>query len=119
MTGFKKFLLQGDLVSLAVAVIIAGVFGDVVKAFVQIIMDIIGKAGGTPNFSNYTPGGVHVGVFLTALITFIIVAAVVYFLVVMPYTRAKDRWFPEPEVEEGATVESLLTDIKELLATRQ
>jgi large conductance mechanosensitive channel len=117
MSGFKKFLLQGDLVSLAVAVVIGGAFGTVVKAMVRIILDLVGKAGGTPNFSAYMPGGVHVGDFLTAVVAFVVLAAVVYFLIVVPYTRAKERFFPTPA--PGATAEDLLTEIRDLLAARQ
>lgn len=118
MSGFKKFLLQGDLVQLAVAFVIGGAFATVVTSFVTIIMDLIGKAGGTPNFSGYTPGGVHVGIFITALVAFIILAAVVYFFVVVPYTRAKDRFFPTPPAAEGATTEALLAEIRDLLAAK-
>lgn len=117
MDGFKKFLLGGGLVPVAVAFVMATAFAEVVKAFVAIIMDLIGKAGGTPDFSNYTPDGIHVGVFITAVVSFIIIGAVVYFLIVVPYTRAKERFFPDPE--PGATTEDLLTQIRDLLATRQ
>lgn len=117
MSGFKKFLLQGDLVALAVAFVIGGAFATVVKALVTIILDLIGKAGGTPNFSSYHPDGIHVGAFITALIAFVILAAVVYFLVVVPYTKAKERFFPDPE--PGATAEDLLTQIRDLLAAKQ
>ena len=118
MGGFKKFLLQGDLVSVAVAFVIATAFAAVIKAFVAIIMDILGKAGGTPNFSAYTPGGVHVGDFITALIAFVILAAIVYFAVVVPYTKAKDKFFPTPPSVEGETVESLLGEIRDALQNR-
>ena len=50
-----------------------------VTATVALLMDIIGKIGGTPDFTNYRPGGVGVGAWLTAVITFVIIAAVVYF----------------------------------------
>lgn len=119
MSGFKKFLLQGDLVALAVAFIIGGAFATVVKALVAVIMDLIGKAGGTPNFSSYAPGGVHIGDLLTALVAFVIMAAVVYFFIVVPYTKAKERFFPTPPAAEGATTESLLSEIRDLLAARQ
>jgi len=119
MSGFKKFLLQGDLVSLAVAFIIGGAFATVIKALVTVIMDVIGKAGGSPDFSNYQPGGVHVGAFITALVAFVILAAVVYFFIVVPYTKAKERFFPTPPAAEGATTESLLAEIRDLLAAKQ
>lgn len=115
MDGFKKFLLQGDLVSLAVAFIIGGAFSTVVKAFVAIIMDLIGKLGGTPDFSAYKPGGVHVGAFLTALVAFVILAAVVYFAVVKPYTAAKERFFPAPD--PGETELDVLKAIRDSLET--
>jgi len=119
MSGFKKFLLQGDLVSLAVAFIIGGAFATVVSAFVTVVMDVIGKAGGSPNFSSYQPGGVHVGAFITALVAFVILAAVVYFFVVVPYTKAKERFFPTPPSAEGETTEGLLAEIRDLLAAQR
>ena len=96
MTGFKNFILRGNLVELAVAFIMATAFAAVVTATVTLIMDLIGKIGGKPNFSSYSPGGVSVGAWLTALISFLIMAAVVYFFIVMPYTKAKERFFPSP-----------------------
>ena len=97
MTGFKNFILRGNLVELAVAFIMGIAFAAVVTATVTLIMDIVGKVGGTPNFSTYAPGGVSVGAWLTALVSFVILAAVVYFLIVMPYTKAKERYFPSDE----------------------
>lgn len=117
MTGFKNFILRGNLVELAVAFIMATAFAAVVTAFTAIILDLIGKAGGTSDFSNYQPGGVHVGAFITAVITFLIIAAVVYFLVVKPYTIAKERWFPSPEPGTPEDVK-LLQEIRDLLAAQ-
>lgn len=118
MSGFKKFLLQGDLVSLAVAFIIGGAFATVIKALVTVIMDLVGKAGGTPDFSTWHPGGVHLGDLITALVAFVILAAVVYYFVVVPYTKAKDRFFPTPVEAEGQTVEGLLVEIRDALQNR-
>ena len=118
MTGFKNFILRGNLVELAVAFIMGIAFAAVVTATVTLIMDIVGKVGGTPNFSTYAPGGVSVGAWLTALVSFVILAAVVYFLIVMPYTKAKERYFPSDEPGTPADVE-LLTEIRDLLASRQ
>ena len=115
MTGFKNFILRGNLVELAVAFIMAAAFAAVVTSFVAIVMDLIGKVGGTPNFSTYTPGGVHLGAFLTALISFVVIAGVVYFLVVQPYTVAKERYFPSPEPGTPEDVK-LLQEIRDLLA---
>ena len=118
MTGFKNFILRGNLVEIAVGLIMALAFLEVVNATVGIIMDLLGKAGGTPNFSDYAPGGISVGVFLTALVAFVIIAAVVYFLIVVPYTKAKERYFPAEAAGEPADV-ALLTEIRDLLARQQ
>ncbi len=117
MKGFKDFVMRGNLVELAVAFIIGAAFATLVTAFTGMLMDLIGKLGDTPNFSAYAPGGVHVGTFLTALISFLLLAAVVYFFVVKPYEAAKKRWVapadeaPDPHVE-------LLTEIRDALVRR-
>ena len=118
MSGFKNFLLRGNLIELAVAFIMGGAFATVVTATVALIMDLVGKAGDQPDFSNYAPGGVSVGAWLTALISFLIMAAVVYFAIVLPYTKAKDRFFPAAEPGTPADVQ-LLAEIRDLLARQQ
>jgi large conductance mechanosensitive channel len=117
MTGFKNFILRGNLVELAVAFIMAAAFAAVVTATVGMIMDLIGKLGGTPDFSSYSPGGISVGAFLTALISFLVIAAVVYFFVVMPYTKAQEKYFPKEEVGTPDDI-LLLQEIRDLLAQR-
>jgi large conductance mechanosensitive channel len=119
MSGFKNFLLRGNLIELAVAFIMGTAFATVVTATVALIMGLIGKAGGEPDFSAWKPGGLLVGAWLTALVSFLIIAAVVYFAIVMPYTKAKARYFPatdEPGTPEDV---ALLTEIRDLLAARQ
>jgi large conductance mechanosensitive channel len=91
-------------------------FAAVVTATVTVIMDLIGKIGGTPDFSGYAPGGIHIGAWLTSLISFLILAAVVYFLIVKPYTAAKQRYFPDEAPGEPADI-ALLTEIRDLLAS--
>jgi large conductance mechanosensitive channel len=118
ITGFKNFMLKGNLIELATALIMALAFTAVVTATVDLLMDLIGKAGGTPDFSGYEPGGVSVGAWLTALISFVFIAAVVYFFIVMPYTKAKERFFPgeEPGTPEDV---ALLEEIRDLLRDRR
>ncbi|MFE7224729.1 MscL family protein [Nocardioides sp. NPDC057577] len=116
MDGFKKFLLQGDLIKLAVAFIMGAAFASVVTATVTVIMDLIGKLGGTPDFSGWTPGGVHLGDWFTAVIAFLIMAAVVYFMIVKPYTAAKERYFPDPD--PGETEIDILKQIRDSIAVR-
>lgn len=120
MKGFKEFLLRGNLIELAVAFVVGASFAKVVETFTAMFMDLLGKLGGTPDFSSYNPGGISVGAFLTALVAFIIVAAVIYFGVVLPYTKAKER-FAKTE-EETITLtksEELLEEIRDVLKGRQ
>ncbi len=114
MSGFKNFILRGNLVELAVALIMALAFASVVKATVDLLMGIIGKAGGHPDFSSYRPGGLLIGVWITAVISFLITAAVVYYVIVVPYTQAKERYFPSPEPGTPEDVQ-LLQEIRDLL----
>lgn len=117
MSGFKKFLLQGNLVDLAVAFIIGTAFAAVVKTFTDTLMGFIGKIFDQPDFSSATIADVNVGLFINAVIAFVIMAAVVYFLVVTPYTKAKEKFFPDqPEAEAPDIV--LLTQIRDALTTR-
>ncbi len=120
MSGFKAFLLRGNLVELAVAFVIGGAFATVVTAFTNLLLAVIAKVlGGNPDVSAWKPGGLPVGVFLTALIAFVILAAVVYFFVVQPYQKAKQRFFPDEVIEEGVTEEvALLTQIRDALVAR-
>ncbi len=115
MTGFKNFILRGNLVELAVAVIIGTAFAAVVAAFTAWLtatcsrrrrLDVRRRREGDFAF------------FLNALISFLILAAVVYFFVVVPYTKAKERFFPSPEAGTPPDV-ALLTEIRDLLASRQ
>ena len=119
MNGFKDFVLRGNVVDLAVAVVIATAFGKVVEAMVKIIMQIIGKLGDSPDFSTWEPAGLSIGSFLTVLISFLILAAVVYFFVVQPYTAAKARFFPdEPAADTIDPNTELLKEIRDSLRAR-
>ena len=118
MSGFRNFILRGNLVELAVAFIMGIAFAAVVNATVDLIMGLIGKIGGQPDFSLWKPGGLLVGAWITAVVSFVILAAVVYFLIVKPYTVAKDRYFPEEDAGTPADV-ALLEEIRDLLAARQ
>jgi large conductance mechanosensitive channel len=118
MSGFRAFLLRGNLVELAVAFIIGGAFATLVTSFTALMLSAIAKVSGgkQPNFSKWEPGDLPVGVFLTALISFVILAAVVYFFVVQPYQRAKERFFPDAVEEEGVSEEvALLAEIRDAL----
>jgi large conductance mechanosensitive channel len=118
MSGFKAFVLKGNLVEIAVGLITAVSFAAVVAAFTNVLLSLIAKVlGADPNFDSYTPGGIPIGAFLTAVIAFLILAAVVYFFVVVPYTKAKERFFPTEEPGTPADV-ALLEEIRDLLKVR-
>ena len=116
MSGFKNFILRGNLIDLAVAVIIGGAFATVVTAFTDLLLAVIAKVlgGNQPDFSTVEIGGVIVGPFLTALVAFLILAAVVYFFVVTPYVAAKERFFPSPAPGTPEDIE-LLRQIRDLI----
>src|SRR5688572_20417788 len=97
MSGFKKFILRGNVVDLAVAVVIGAAFGLVVQALVKsFITPLIGAFGGVPDFSAlaFTVNGSRfaIGEFINALLAFIILAVVVYFFVVMPVEKMMERY---------------------------
>ena len=120
LKGFKDFLMRGNVVDLAVAVVIGGAFGKVIESFVTVIMDLIGKLGGTPDFSAWAPGGIHIGTFVTVFISFLIISAAVYFMVVVPMNKANERLKSgAPAEEEAPSAEvSLLTEIRDALRAR-
>jgi len=118
MKGFKDFIMRGNLVEIAVAFVIGAAFATVVKTFTDMLLSILGKFGGNPDFTSYKPGGVPVGAFMTALVAFVIVAAVVYFFVVKPYEAARARFV---RTEEDAAPDEnvvVLKEIRDLLAGR-
>ncbi len=114
MQGFKDFLLRGNLIELAVAFIMGTVFATVVQAFTKIVLDVLGLIVQVEGLSDLAVRGVNVGGFLTALITFVLTAAVLYFFVVVPYNRVSEmRKRDEPA--PPATSEDLLAEIRDLL----
>lgn len=118
MKGFQDFILRGNLVELAVAFIMGAAFNGVVDSFTNIILSLISKVlGGPPNFDQYLPGGVPVGPFLTQVISFLLIAVVVYYGLVLPVTRMRAHLKPESEAAVSET--GLLTEIRDLLASKQ
>jgi len=100
--GFRKFILRGNVVDLAVGVVIGAAFSGVVQALVKdVITPLIGMFGGVPDFSAWTivvrGSRFPVGDFVNALISFLLIALVVYFLVVLPVTRLMDKYKAEPQ----------------------
>lgn len=120
LTGFKDFIVRGNLVEVAVAFIVGGAFATVAKAFTDVLVALVAKLTpvANPDLSTYRPGGVPVGTFLTALVAFLLLAAVVYFFVVTPYTRLQRRMSRGQESAPPAADIALLIEIRDLLADR-
>ncbi|UOX99800.1 large conductance mechanosensitive channel protein MscL [Blastococcus sp. PRF04-17] len=124
LKGFKDFLLRGNVVDLAVAVVIGTAFGSVVTSFVNsFLTPLIGLVGGGGEF-----GGELVvneqrftwGAFLSSLIGFVLTAAVVYFVVVVPMRRLIERRASGAEPGPAAPNEvELLAEIRDLLRAQQ
>jgi large conductance mechanosensitive channel len=100
-TGFRKFILRGNVVDLAIAVVIGAAFGAVVQALVKdLITSLIGAFGSVPDFSAlfFTVNGSKflIGDFINALLSFLVIAVVVYYFVVLPMGRLMARFMREP-----------------------
>ncbi|MDT5195181.1 MAG: large conductance mechanosensitive channel [Mycobacterium sp.] len=121
LKGFKEFLSRGNIVDLSIAVVIGTAFTALVTKFtesiVQPLIDRIGAGSGSEyGILKIGIGGgqtIDLNILLSAAINFILVAAVVYFLVVAPYNRLRKKG----EVEQAQDTElSLMTEIRDLLA---
>ena len=105
--GFREFIMRGNVIDLAVAVVIGAAFGAVVRAFVDALLTpLIGAIFGKPDFSSlmFTINGsaFHYGVFINALISFLLIAAAVYYVVVVPMNRLAElrKRGQDPETKE-------------------
>ena len=89
LSGFKKFILKGNVIDLAVAVVIGSAFSAVVDALVKsVLMPMISVLVGEPNFDDFLAfGDVRFGVLLTAVVNFLLVASALYFVIVAPMNR--------------------------------
>jgi large conductance mechanosensitive channel len=114
LSGFKNFILRGNLVDLAVAVIIGTAFAAVVAAFTAWLTSQL--PGADQTFEGAKLG--DLGFFANAVISFLILAAVVYFFIVMPYTRVKERYFPSAPPGTPEDIQ-LLKEIRDLLAAQR
>jgi large conductance mechanosensitive channel len=122
LEGFKNFLMRGNVVDLAVGVIIGGAFGAITASLVaDVFTPLLGMLFGQPDFSSLViganadgKGGILIGKFITAIINFFMVALAVYFFIVTPMNRLKK---PEaPAAPAGPTPDqALLAEIRDLL----
>jgi large conductance mechanosensitive channel len=130
LTEFKEFLLRGNVVDLAVAVVIGAAFGAVVTAFVEdLVTPIIGAIVGEPDFGGLTftinDSRFLYGDFLNAVISFVSIAAAIFFFVVKPINFLLERRKAamaagaEPEPATLSDEALLLAEIRDLLRSRQ
>lgn len=121
LKGFKDFILRGNVVDLAIAVVIGTAFTAVVSSFVaDLLTPLIAAIGGKPDFSalhfTVNHSTFHYGRFVNAVVAFLLIAAVVYFLVVRPVQLLRERRERrEPTPPSPSDEVRLLTEIRDLL----
>ncbi|HEY9358080.1 MAG TPA: large conductance mechanosensitive channel protein MscL [Arthrobacter sp.] len=131
LTGFKNFIMKGNVVDLAVAVVIGTAFGAVVTALVnKVLMPFIAGVVGSPNFDSFAKvdlngNAIEFGVLLTAIVNFLLISAAIYFVVVMPMNvmieRRNRRLGIDKDVKEESGEDpqiALLTEIRDSLQSR-
>jgi large conductance mechanosensitive channel len=119
---FKKFLMQGDLVALAVAFILAAAFKAVVDSFVaDVITPIIAAIGGKPNFDDVTidigDGVIRIGSFINTIVSLIIIGAVL-FAIIKAYEKLKSMRSAAEKAEDPSELD-VLTEIRDLLRAQR
>ncbi len=126
LKGFREFVMRGNVVDLAIAVVVGAAFNAVVQELVKdIVTPLIAAIGGKPDFSKLAftihKSKFQYGAFLNAVISFLVIAAALYFVVVLPLNKiaerraaklAKGEPDPDPKPEEVI----LLQQIRDLLA---
>lgn len=125
--GFKDFIMRGNVVDLAVAVVIGVALAAVVAAIVDnVVNPLIAAMGGVPDLSEVwvvtlNNAEFHFGTVVGAILNFLVIAAAVYFIIVMPMNRLAERRKKGVEPEPAAPAEDvlLLQEIRDLLAARR
>src|ERR671932_1594004 len=109
LKGFRDFVLRGNVIDLAVAVVMGAAFGNVVNSVVKnFITPLIALIGGAPDFSQIRSGPLLWGNILNDILTFLITAAVVYFFIVAPVNRLLARLKPsEPKPNQHANARNV------------
>ena len=126
LKGFKEFIMRGNVIDLAVAVVIGAAFGRIVTALVDgLINPLVAAIFGKPDLTgvgNFTINGAEfsIGLILQELINFLFVAATIYFIIVMPLNKLNERRRrgEEPEADTLTIDQELLTEIRDALRAR-
>ncbi len=120
---FREFLFRGNVIDLAVAVVIGAAFGAIISSFVADILTPLLGLIGVPDFSTWViqvgDAEMRIGLFLNALISFVLIAAAIFFVVVKPMQAVMAvRGDEEAEEEAGPSEVDLLTEIRDELRKR-
>jgi len=123
LEGFKKFIMRGNVVDLAIGVVIGVAFQAVVNSFTNdVLMPFIGAIVGKPSFNDLVlevgDGRVFYGKFITAILNFLIIAAAIYFLVVMPLNALAERRKRRQGEPEELTNEERMIELLERIAAK-
>ncbi len=114
---FREFIAKGNVIDLAVAVIIGGAFGKIVTSFVEdiitpLLLTPALKTAGVAKIENWAPGGIYWGKFLNAVLTFLVIAFVIFLMVKgINSLKKKEEAAPTPP----STTEQLLMEIRDAL----
>jgi large conductance mechanosensitive channel len=126
LKGFKAFIMRGNVVDLAVAVMIGAAFNQIINSMVgDVLTPLIGAIFGRPDFSGIVVGPVMIGKFVNAVVNFLIVAATIYLAIVLPMKKLQER-FDKRKAAEAASAPApapseevrLLSEILEVLKKR-
>jgi large conductance mechanosensitive channel len=122
LEGFRNFLFRGNVVDLATAVIIGAAFGGVVDAFTKALIEpLFAAIGGSPNLDDALtipigPAKFQIGLLLTAIINFLIKAAVIYFGIIRPFGPLAAKYAAAAAAEAPTPPDiTLLTEIRDAL----
>lgn len=117
LKGFKAFIMFGNVVDLAVAVIIGAAFNQIVNSMVgDVLTPLIGAIFGRPDFSGIVLGPVALGKFINALVNFLIVAAAIYFAIVVPMKKVQEPFDKKKAAEAEAAPAPALSEEVRLLS---
>ncbi len=119
MEGFRNFLLRGNVIELAVGVVIGGAFGAIVDGFIKALIDplllLILSATGAGSLETAMLGIFPIGILISAIIRFILVALVVYLFIVRPFSAAAAKTAAQAAPAATPADVVLLTEIRDLL----
>ncbi len=114
-SGFRQFIARGNVLDLAVGVIIGAAFGSIVDSAVRdVLTPFIGMIAGQPDFSAWKIGAINIGNFINAVIAFLLKAGAVYYFIVLPFNRFAVKYLTPPPPAPTAS-EKLLAEIRDAL----